>query len=350
MSLQIYYQENSVSLGSIQDLRYRREEMEKEQNESDDSDYQPYIPLKERRKEKLQRLGRLAVLQEKEKKEKYKSSTDVETDEFEDEFGRKNNVSLLDQHNELKKKAEARKESALEKQLKEEEKILESVAEKRALMGVAELAKGIQYEEPIKTGWKPPRYILEMPEKRHERVRRKYRILVEGEDVVPPIKTFKEMKFPKGIIQGLKKKGISKPTPIQMQGLPTVLSGRDMIGIAFTGSGKTLVFVLPIIMFAMEQEKHLPFLQEEGPYGLIICPSRELAKQTYEILSYYGQCLSNEGLPDLRCCLCIGGTSVQDQLKVIKKSPQEKKFLGSDICWMWEELGASFCPPIFSPE
>ncbi|XP_055949776.1 probable ATP-dependent RNA helicase DDX41 isoform X2 [Argiope bruennichi] len=291
----------------------------KEQNESDDSDYQPYIPLKERRKEKLQRLGRLAVLQEKEKKEKYKSSTDVETDEFEDEFGRKNNVSLLDQHNELKKKAEARKESALEKQLKEEEKILESVAEKRALMGVAELAKGIQYQEPIKTGWRPPRYILEMSEKRHERVRRKYRILVEGEDVAPPIKSFKEMKFPKGIIQGLKKKGISKPTPIQMQGLPTVLSGRDMIGIAFTGSGKTLVFVLPIIMFAMEQEKHLPFLQEEGPYGLIICPSRELAKQTYEILSYYGQCLSNEGLPDLRCCLCIGGTSVQDQLKVIKK-------------------------------
>ncbi|GFX42580.1 ATP-dependent RNA helicase abstrakt [Trichonephila clavipes] len=246
--------------------RYRRDE---EDNPSDD-DYTPYVPLKERRKDKLQRLGRLAVLQEK---EKYKSSSDAETDEFEDDFGRKNNVSLLDQHNELKKKAEARKESALEKQLKEEEKILESVAEKRALMGVAELAKGIQYEEPIKTGWRPPRYILEMSEKRHERVRRKYRILVEGEDIVPPIKTFKEMKFPKGIIQGLKKKGITKPTPIQMQGLPAVLSGRDMIGIAFTGSGKTLVFVLPIIMFAMEQEKHLPFLQEEGPYGLIICPS-----------------------------------------------------------------------------
>ncbi len=45
----------------------------------------------------------------------------------------------------------AKKESAMERQLKEEEKILESVAEKRALMGVAELAKGIQYEEPIKT-------------------------------------------------------------------------------------------------------------------------------------------------------------------------------------------------------
>ncbi len=45
----------------------------------------------------------------------------------------------------------AKKESAMEKQLKEEEKILESIAEKKALMGVAELAKGIQYEDPIKT-------------------------------------------------------------------------------------------------------------------------------------------------------------------------------------------------------
>ena len=51
------------------------------------------------------------------------------------------------------------------------------------------------------------------------------------------------------------------------------LSGRDMIGIAFTGSGKTLVFTLPIIMFALEQEKRLPFIKNEGPYGLIICPS-----------------------------------------------------------------------------
>lgn len=46
-----------------------------------------------------------------------------------------------------------------------------------------------------------------------------------------------------------------------------------MIGIAFTGSGKTLVFTLPIIMFCLEQEKRLPFCKREGPYGLIICPS-----------------------------------------------------------------------------
>jgi len=46
------------------------------------------------------------------------------------------------------------------------------------------------------------------------------------------------------------------------------LSGRDMIGIAFTGSGKTLVFVLPLLMFCLEQEIKLPFKSNEGPYGI----------------------------------------------------------------------------------
>ena len=87
------------------------------------------------------------------------------------------------------------------------------------------------------------------------------------------------MKFPKPVIDSLKKRGIAAPSPIQMQGIPTVLAGRDLIGIAYTGSGKTLVFVLPIIMFCLEQEKRLPFSSGEGPYGLIVVPSRELAKQ-----------------------------------------------------------------------
>lgn len=325
--------------------RYRREE--KTSSSESEDDYVPYVPVKLRKKEQLVKLGRLTQL--KEEWNKGKSSSENERDNEDDEdgqvWGRKSNISLLDQHTELKKMAEAKKESAMERQLKEEEKILESVAEKKALMGVAELAKGIQYEDPIKTSWKPPQHVLNMSEARHERVRKKLRILVEGDDVPPPIKSFKAMKFPRGILAGLEKKGIIKPTPIQVQGIPTVLSGRDMIGIAFTGSGKTLVFVLPLIMFCLEQETRLPFIKNEGPYGLIICPSRELAKQTHDIITHYCSSLQQHGAPEIRCCLAIGGVPVAESIEIISKGVHimvatpgrlmdmlDKKMVRLDVC------------------
>ena len=260
--------------------KYRREE-----NSESEDDYTPYVPVRERKKQKLLKMGRIFQLTN-EATNMGKSSSENENDDerTEESWGRKFNISLLDQHTELKKIAESKKVSAVEKQLKEEEKILESVAEKTALMGVAELAKGISYEDPIKTSWKPPGFILAIPEHKHEALREKLKILTDGENIPPPIKTFKAMKFPKAILTGLDRRSILTPTPIQIQGIPTALAGRDLIGIAFTGSGKTLVFVLPLIMFCLEQEVRMPFIPNEGPYGLIICPSRELAKQTFDII------------------------------------------------------------------
>lgn len=92
-----------------------------------------------------------------------------------------------------------------------------------------------------------------------------------------------------------------------------------MIGIAFTGSGKTLVFVLPLIMFCLEQEFKLPFLKNEGPYGLIICPSRELAKQTFDIIHHFCNSLLKHGMPQIRSCLAIGGIPVSESMEVIQK-------------------------------
>lgn len=70
--------------------------------------------------------------------------------------------------------------------------------------------------------WTPPRYILAMTEDRHESVRQKLHILVEGEEIPPPLTSFREMKLNKGIMAGLSQKGIKNPTPIQIQGIPTV--------------------------------------------------------------------------------------------------------------------------------
>lgn len=93
-----------------------------------------------------------------------------------------------------------------------------------------------------------------------------------------------------------------------------------MIGIAFTGSGKTLAFILPAIMAALEMEAKVPFVRGEGPVGLIICPSRELARQTYEQCVAMCTVLKESGsYPELRSLLCIGGISMADQADVLNK-------------------------------
>jgi ATP-dependent RNA helicase DDX41 len=124
------------------------------------------------------------------------------------------------------------------------------------------------------------------------------------------------MKIPSCLLDMLSSKGIMRPTPIQVQGIPALLSGRDIIGIAFTGSGKTLTFSVPMIMFALEEEMNMPLDPGEGPIGLILCPSRELARQTFESVEGYVKALEDGGYPPLRVSLCIGGEDKKNQISV----------------------------------
>lgn len=103
-----------------------------------------------------------------------------------------------------------------------------------------------------------------------------------------------------------------------MQGLPALFMGRDLIGIAYTGSGKTLAFCLPLFMFCLEQECALPFAREEGPFGLIICPSRELARQTSLFLRSLSEAGMAQCYPEIRVLTCIGGESVKNQIETIR--------------------------------
>ena len=85
-------------------------------------------------------------------------------------------------------------------------------------MSVGELSKDVAYTKSIVTGWKPPAHIRGLTETQKEALRDQWHIIVEGEDIPAPIKTFKEMKFPKPVIDELNRKGITRPTPIQIQG------------------------------------------------------------------------------------------------------------------------------------
>lgn len=79
------------------------------------------------------------------------------------------------------------------------------------------------------------------------------------------------------ILDEIKKAGFEKPSPIQCQAWPELLSGEDLIGIAQTGTGKTLAFLLPALIHIEGQT--IPRKERGGPSVLIIAPTRELALQ-----------------------------------------------------------------------
>jgi ATP-dependent RNA helicase DDX41 len=272
----------------------------------EDDDYEEYVPVAKRRAMEAQK-----ILQ---RKGKASSAIDDDSEKLRVV---ETKPSLLVKASQLKK--DQPEISVTEQIVQQEKEMIENLPDNKTLKSVRELAKGITYTEPLPTGWKPPLYIRRMSKKDCELMRKQWHIIVDGEEIPPPIKNFKDMRFPDPILKMLKTKGIVQPTPIQVQGLPVILSGRDMIGIAFTGSGKTLVFVLPMIMMAMQEETMMPIVPGEGPFGLIICPSRELARQTYEVIEQFLLPLKEAGYPELRPLLCIGGIDMRSQLEIVKK-------------------------------
>ena len=190
-----------------------------------------------------------------------------------------------------------------------------AAAQVSSLQSAAERAQGIVYTEPLHTDWRPPAHIRAMSAAAAAALRQKWHILVEGANIPPPIRSFADMRFPPAVLAALAAKGIARPTPIQVQGLPTALSGRDMIGIAFTGSGKTLVFTLPAVMFALQEELRMPLQRGEGPIGIVVAPSRELARQHYDGIVHYFKAIRADGGPELRAMLAIGGVDLREQVR-----------------------------------
>ena len=104
--------------------------------------------------------------------------------------------------------------------------------------------------------------------------------------ILKPITKFAEAfhQFP-GILATIKEQGFKFPSPIQSQAWPYLLSGKDVIGIAQTGTGKTLAFLLPAMIHIDNQK--LPRGKRGGPNVLVMAPTRELAQQiSMEVKKY----------------------------------------------------------------
>ena len=98
----------------------------------------------------------------------------------------------------------------------------------------------------------------------------------DDSDCPKPVRTWLEAAFPELITAELEASGFPEPTVIQSQAWPVALSGRDMVGLASTGSGKTLCFALPAIVHVIAQRILEP---GDGPIALMLAPTRELALQ-----------------------------------------------------------------------
>lgn len=119
---------------------------------------------------------------------------------------------------------------------------------------------------------------------------------------------FNAFDFHPHVVAGVTAAGFVVPTPIQAQAIPPVLKGRDVIGLAQTGTGKTAAFVLPILHRLMQGERGYV-------RALIISPTRELSEQTHEVAVSLGQ------KTRLRSVTVYGGVSINPQVQNLRRGP-----------------------------
>jgi len=120
--------------------------------------------------------------------------------------------------------------------------------------------------------------------------------------------SFADLGLSDQLLRAVDDSGYNEPTPIQRQAIPSILMGRDLIGIAQTGTGKTAAFVLPMIDILGEGRS-----RARMPRSLILEPTRELAMQVSENFEKYGK------YHKLNMALLIGGTNMADQIKKLEK-------------------------------
>ncbi|KAF4841666.1 Pre-mRNA-processing ATP-dependent RNA helicase PRP5 [Colletotrichum siamense] len=138
-------------------------------------------------------------------------------------------------------------------------------------------------------------------------------IKVSGKDVPRPVQKWAQCGLTRQTLDVVADLGYEKPTSIQMQALPVIMSGRDVVGVAKTGSGKTVAFLLPMFRHIMDQP---PIKDTDGPIGLIMTPTRELAVQIHRDCKPFLKAMG------LRAVCAYGGAPIRDQIAELKRGAE----------------------------
>lgn len=131
----------------------------------------------------------------------------------------------------------------------------------------------------------------------------------------PASSAFADLKLIDPLLRAIREEGYESPTPIQVQAIPPVLAGRDLLAAAQTGSGKTAGFALPILQRLIELRHKGPNRKPQARRvsALILTPTRELAAQVEESVRTYGRHLP------IRSSVVFGGVGIQPQIAQLKR-------------------------------
>lgn len=138
-------------------------------------------------------------------------------------------------------------------------------------------------------------------------------IKVAGKDVPKPVQKWSQCGLNVQSLEVIQKLGYDRPTAIQMQAIPAIMSGRDVIGVAKTGSGKTIAFLLPMFRHIRDQR---PLSGNDGPVALVMTPTRELATQIHK------ECKPFLKAMNLRGVCAYGGAAIKDQIADLKRGAE----------------------------
>ncbi|KAJ7068149.1 P-loop containing nucleoside triphosphate hydrolase protein [Mycena amicta] len=172
----------------------------------------------------------------------------------------------------------------------------------------------IKYESFRKEFYIPPPDIAAMTDEEADLLRLELdSIKIRGIDCPRPVTKWSHFGMPASCLDVIKRLNYVAPTSIQAQAVPAIMSGRDVIGVAKTGSGKTIAFLLPLFRHIKDQR---PLEQMEGPIAIVMTPTRELAVQIHR------ECKPFLKVLNLRAVCAYGGSPIKDQIAELKKGAE----------------------------
>lgn len=139
-----------------------------------------------------------------------------------------------------------------------------------------------------------------------------YNISTKGGAIPNPMRSWAESGLPKRLLDVVSLVGYTEPSAVQRAAIPIALQSRDLIGVAVTGSGKTAAFLLPLLVYISELPPLNEMTKNDGPYAIILAPTRELAQQIEIEASKFATPLG------FTCVSIVGGHSLEEQAYALR--------------------------------